>query len=138
MAAGWNHRCVKRRVPGANAAGGWPYAHTVRVSVVRGGGFGGLVRTTTADTDHLSPQDREELAALVRQAGLLETRSATSAEEPEPDRFTYAVTVQDQGQEHQARFSERSLPGEVRNLISWVGAVNGHQETIEPPGGRQG
>lgn len=110
----------------------------MRVSVVRGGGFGGLVRTTTADTDHLSPQDREELAALVRQAGLLETGSATSAEEPEPDRFTYAVTVQDQGQEHQARFSERSLPGEVRNLISWVGAVNGHQETIEPPGGRQG
>lgn len=127
---------MKRRVRRANAADGWPYAHTVRVCVVRGGGFGGLVRTTTADTDHLSPQDREELAALVRQAGLLEARPAASAEEPEPDRFTYAVTVQDQGQEHQARFSERSLPGEVRNLISWVGAVSGHQESIEPPGGR--
>ena len=102
---------------------------------MRGGGFGGLVRTTTADTDHLSPRDREELAVLVREAGLLQASPPASAEEPEPDRFTYAVTVQDQGQEHQARFSERSLPGEVRNLISWVGAVNGHQESIEPPGG---
>jgi subtilisin family serine protease len=111
----------------------------VRVSVVRGGGFGGLVRTTTADTDHLSPQDREELAVLVRQAGLLEASSATaapatSAEEPAPDRFTYAVTVQDHGQEHKARFSERSLPGEVRNLISWVGKVSGHEESIGSPG----
>ncbi len=106
----------------------------MRVSVVRGGGFGGLVRTTTADTDHLSPQDREELAVLVRQAGLLEAPSATSAEEPEPDRFTYAVTVQDHGQEHKARFSERSLPGEVRNLISWVGGVSGHEESIGSPG----
>jgi hypothetical protein len=106
----------------------------VRVSVVRGGGFGGLVRTTTADTDHLSPQDGEELVALVRQAGLLEAPPAASAGEPEPDRFTYAVTVQDQGQEHKARFSERSLPGEVRNLISWVGGVSGHEESIASPG----
>ena len=60
--------------------------------------------------------------------------SATSAEEPEPDRFTYAVTVQDHGQEHKARFSERSLPGEVRNLISWVGRVSGHEESIGSPG----
>ena len=111
----------------------------MRVSVVRGGGFGGLVRTTAADTDHLSPQDGEELVALVRQAGLLEAPPATappatSAEEPEPDRFTYAVTVQDEGQEHRARFSERSLPDEVRNLISWVAAVSGHEESIGPPG----
>ena len=60
-----------------------------------------------------------------------------SAEEPEPDRFTYAVTVQDQGQECKARFSERSLPGEIRNLISWVGGVTGHEESIGPPGGAQ-
>lgn len=109
----------------------------MRVSVVRGGGFAGLVRTTTADTDQLSPRDREKLALLVRQAGLLEAPPVASAEEPEPDRFTYAVTVQDQGQERKARFSERSLPGEVRNLISWVGGVAGHEESIGPPGGAQ-
>jgi hypothetical protein len=109
----------------------------VRISVVRGGGFGGLVRTTTADTDQLSPRDREKLALLVRQAGLLEASPAASAEEPEPDRFTYAVTVQDQGHERKARFSERSLPGEVRNLISWIGGVSGHEESVGPPGGAQ-
>ena len=107
----------------------------MRVSVVRGGGFGGLIRTTTADTDRLSPRDRQELAVLVRQAGLSGAPAVPDPEEPEPDRFTYAVTVEDEGHWRQARFSERSLPEEVRNLISWVGAVSGRQESVEPPGG---
>jgi hypothetical protein len=107
----------------------------MRVSVVRGGGFGGLIRTTTADTDRLSPRDRQELAVLVRQAGLSSAPVAPSPEEAEPDRFTYAVTVEDEGHRRRAWFSERSLPGEVRKLISWVGEVSGHQESVEPPGG---
>jgi hypothetical protein len=109
----------------------------VRVSVVRGGGFSGLIRTITADTDRLSPRDRQELAVLVRQAGLSGAPAAPNPEEPEPDRFTYTVTVEDEERRRKARFSERSLPEEVRSLISWVGAVDGHEESFEPPGGAQ-
>jgi hypothetical protein len=109
----------------------------MRVSVVRGGGFGGLIRTTTADPGRLSPRDRQELEVLVRQAGLSGTPAVTDPEEPGPDRFTYAVTVEDEGHIHTARFSERSLPEEVRKLISWVGEVKGRQESVEPPGGAQ-
>jgi len=109
----------------------------VRVSVIRGGGFGGLVRTTAADTKQLSPADRDKLAALVRQAGLLDAPAAAGPGpgEPEPDRFTYVVTVEDQGQRHQASFPERSLPEPVRNLITWVGTVDGHEESVGMPGG---
>ncbi len=107
----------------------------MRVSVVRGGGLGGLIRTTIADVDRLSPGDRQELAVLVRRAGLADARAAPSSEEPEPDRFTYSVTVEDQGQRRTTGFSERSLPDEVRKLISWVSTVSGHEESIEPPGG---
>ena len=107
----------------------------MRVSVVRGGGFGGLVRTTTADTERLSPGDRQQLAMLVRQAGLFDAPTAPSPEEPEPDRFTYAVTVEDDGQRRKIGYSEQSLPEGVRNLISWVSTVDGHEESIEPPGG---
>jgi hypothetical protein len=113
------------------------YAHIVRVSVVRGGGFGGLVRTTAADTRRLSPGDGDRLRALVRQAGLLNgpAGSGSGPGEPEPDRFTYAVTVEDEGLRREARFSERSLTDAVKNLISWVGSVDGHEESIEGPGG---
>ena len=109
----------------------------MRVSVIRGGGFGGLVRTTAADTERLSPGDRDKLTALVRQAGLLGAPAAPGSAEPEPDRFTYAVTVEDGGQRHEASFSERSLPEAVRNLISWVATVDGHEESVQMPGGAE-
>jgi hypothetical protein len=104
----------------------------VRVSVVRAGGLAGLVRTTTADTDRLSPGDSQKLAALVRQAGL--EGAAPNREEPEPDRFTYQVIVQDQQRHHVTGFSERSLPASVRNLISWMSTVDGHEDMLGPPG----
>jgi hypothetical protein len=107
----------------------------VRVSVVRGGGLAGLVRTTTADTDRLSPGDGEKLAALVRQAGLVGSHAASNHDEPEPDRFAYQVTVEDQQHNHVSGFSERSLPAKVRDLISWMSTVDGHEDKIEPPGG---
>ena len=107
----------------------------VRVSVVRGGGFGGLLRTSTADTERLSSSDRQKLAALVEQAGLFDAPAVPDPEEPGPDRFTYAVTVEDQGKTRRATYSELSLPEEVRNLISWVSSVSGHEDDIEPPGG---
>jgi hypothetical protein len=105
----------------------------VRVSVVRGGGFGGLVRATTADTSRLSPEDGDTLKALVRQAGLLGAQPVPDPGEPEPDRFTYAVTVEDDGLRREARFSERSLTEPVRNLISWVRTVDGREESVGPP-----
>lgn len=109
--------------------------HVVRVSVVRGGGFGGLVQSSTADTECLSPRDRRKLAALVEQAGLCDAPAAPEPGEPGPDRFTYAVTVEDKGSTRRATYSERSLPGEVRNLISWVSSISGHEDDIKPPGG---
>jgi hypothetical protein len=107
----------------------------VRVSVVRGGGFAGLVRTVSADTDQLAPGDGRELEALVRRAGLLDAPPAPGSGEPRPDQFTFTVTVEDQGHRRTSAFSERSLPREVRDLVSWVSTVSGHEERIEPPGG---
>ncbi len=103
--------------------------------MTRGGGFGGLVRTTTADTAWLSPGDRREMQTLVRRAGLQDDQPAPETGEPEPDRFTYMVTVEDQGHRRVATFPEQSLPEQVRDLISWVGSVDGHQDRVEPPGG---
>jgi hypothetical protein len=122
-------------VPDWNSAtSGRKYGHVVRVSVVRGGGFGGLVRSSTADTEHLSPPDRQKLAALVEQAGLSGAPAAPEPIDPGPDRFTYAVTVEDKGQTWRAIYSERSLPREVRDLISWVSSISSHEDDIEPPG----
>ena len=88
------------------------------------------------DTEHLSPRDRQKLAALVEQAALFDA-PVPEPGEPEPDRFTYEVTVEDKGQTWKATYSERALPGEVRNLISWVATVDGHEESVQMPGGAE-
>jgi hypothetical protein len=87
------------------------------------------------DAGRLSPGDRQKLAVLVRQAGLFDAPAAPGSEEPAPDRFTYTVTVEDEGRRRTVGFPERSQPEGVRNLISWVSTVDGHEESIEPPGG---
>jgi len=110
------------------------YARIVRVSVTRGGGIAGLVRTTTADEAWLSPRDGQEMQALVRQAGLLGDPPAPATGKPAPDQFNYAVIVEDDGRRHVARFSEQSMPEQVRNLITWVSTVDGHREDVGPPG----
>lgn len=134
MAAGRHHAGLEQS-GGGGAACGRKYGPVMRVSVVRGGGFGGLVLSSTADTERLSAPDRQKLAALVEQAGLRGAPAAPEPREPGPDRFTYALTIEDEGSTWRATYSERSLPGEVRDLISWVSSISGHEDNIEPPGG---
>jgi Emfourin len=108
----------------------------MRVSVAQGGGLlGTVVKTITAETDRLTPPDREKLAALVRQARLLEPSSTESTPtEPQPDRFTYRVEVQDEGKQVAHTLSESSLTPEVQELVSWVSKVDGRTEEITPAG----
>jgi hypothetical protein len=106
----------------------------MRVSVVRGGGFGGLVRVVTVDSDRLPPEDAQELKALVRGAHLPDQLGGRSQEDAQADRFIYEVTAEDEGRVRRVRFLEQSLPPEVRALITWVTSVEGRAETIEPPG----
>jgi hypothetical protein len=106
----------------------------MRVTVVRGGGFGGLVRVVTVDSDRLPPEDAQELEALVLGAHLLDHPGGRSQEDAQPDRFIYEVTAEDEGRVRRVRFLEQSLPPEVRALITWVASVEGRTETIQPPG----
>jgi hypothetical protein len=100
--------------------------------VTRGGGIAGLVQTTTADVAWLSPRDGQEMQALVSQAGLLGDPPASATGKPAPDQFNYTVTVEDDGRQHVARFSDQSMPEPVRNLITWVSTVDGHREDVGP------
>lgn len=86
----------------------------LKVSVVTGGGFAGLVRTVSADTDALPGADAERLRTAV---GRLPKEVAPAARSF-PDAQQYKVTIDDDGRTTTLSFTDADIPDEARALIS--------------------
>jgi hypothetical protein len=108
----------------------------VKVSVVRGGGLAGVVQTTVADSESLAPEHAEQLRVKVDEAGFFGLPGDTGRTPGAPDRFDYAITVEDDDRTHTVRRSEADLPDAVQELIAWVNSVPGRQDRLTPPGER--
>jgi len=89
----------------------------VRLSIIRGGGFGGLVKTTTLDTDTLSPDEAQEVVARIEEADLFGLPLAAPAGPGRPDQSEYVITVEDGARRHEVQVSEYSIPEQLRSVI---------------------
>ena len=107
----------------------------MKVSVVRGGGLAGVVQTTTADSETLAPADAEALHRKVVEAGFFDVPAEGGGPSAGPDRFSYAVTVEDGERAHTVRRGEADLPEGIRALVAWVSSVPGRREDVAPAGG---
>ncbi len=92
----------------------------MRVSLERSGGFAGLSKTTTVETDNLSPSEASQLPRLLEAANFYNLPEQITASPTQPDRFQYTVTVEDEDQIHTVTVSEAALPGTLRPLIEWL------------------
>lgn len=106
----------------------------MKVSVVRGGGFAGLVTTTTADSESLSPEHAGVLESKVTQTGVLDLPSQISGPTRQPDRFNYEVTIEKDGKIHKIVAAEEELPENLKSLIIWVDSVPGTDKKVGRPG----
>jgi len=106
----------------------------MKVSVVRGGGLAGLVQTTTADSETLAPDDADRLRRTVDEAGFFDLPGDAPPSGRGPDRFHYAVTVEDDNRTHTVRRAEPDLPQELSALIDLVTSVPGRRDHLAPPG----
>ena len=106
----------------------------MKISVVRGGGLAGVVQTTIADSDTLAPEHAAQLRRKVDEAGFFGLPDDTGRSPGTPDRFLYAVTVEDDDRTHTVRRAEADLPDAVQDLIAWVNSVPGRQDRLAPPG----
>jgi hypothetical protein len=97
--------------------------------VVQGGGFAGLVQTTSADAAELAPADAETLRAKVGEAKLFELSSATGGTAL-PDVQSYKITVSDEDRSNTVVLGEANLSDEVRALLAWLRTVPGHHDKI--------
>ena len=108
----------------------------MRVSVVRGGGLAGLVERTTADSEALAPDDAALLRSKIDDAGFFDLPGEVPLPGPGsgPDRFHYAITVEDDDRAHTIRRAETDLPEALVALIDWVSSVPGRRTGLTPPG----
>ncbi len=89
----------------------------MKVTIVRGGGVGGMTTRTQLESDALPAADAQTLAAHVQGAAL----QAGAAPGPRsPDALLYEISVNDGGSDVTQRFTEDSLPEGVRQLVQWV------------------
>jgi emfourin len=109
----------------------------MKLTIVRGGGLGGLVTRTEVRSDVLPPDDARMLIRRVEQAGVVTMREQPASQGRHADELLYAITVEDQGRVRTLRFSEGTLPERVRALIACVDSLPDRDDRIEPPGGRR-
>jgi hypothetical protein len=108
----------------------------MRVSIVRGGGLAGLVRTVSADSAALAEADAQALRARVDEAGLLQQAQGVTPASGAglPDATTSAVVVEEGGRRHTIPVDEAALSPALRALVDLVESVPGREERVEPAG----
>jgi hypothetical protein len=95
--------------------------------VTQGGGFVPVVTTSIADTARLAAEDADQLRAKVE-------RAALKARDPEPNQPAYLITIEDGGQHRRISLGESDLTEAQRDLIEFIGSVEGHEEQVGPLG----
>jgi hypothetical protein len=111
----------------------------MKVSVLRGGGVGGMVTRTELGSEALSPADAEALERRVREAGVLEPPDPSPrGSSSHPDELAYELTVDDGERSRTVRVTEESMPEPVRSLIDWTDSRPERDVKVEPPGGGSG
>ena len=97
----------------------------VRVEVNRSGGFAGVTRSASADTDSLDASQAAELRRLVGASSAGAPAAARQAPAGGADRFQFEITVERGGQTDRVVRGEPDLSPAEQDLVRWVlGARN--------------
>jgi hypothetical protein len=92
----------------------------IHIDLVRSGGFAGVSRRASADTDTLPPAEAARLAELVHAVDFDALANLATGPPRRPDRFQYDLDVREGGRRHQLTLGERDAPPELRALIDHV------------------
>lgn len=94
----------------------------MKICLVRSGGFAGMRREVTVDTEKLDPARAEELRGIVHTAersGLFD-EAEKPAETEQRDRFRYRLTVEDDRGKRETQFSEADASESAAVVIDAV------------------
>jgi hypothetical protein len=89
----------------------------MKVSIVRGGGVGGMATRTLLDSEALPAADAATLSTHVQGA---ELGQAPAPATRIPDDQSYEISVDDGGNQVAQRYTDSNLPDGARRLVEWV------------------
>jgi hypothetical protein len=93
---------------------------TLRISIVRSGGFAGITMRANVDEKGLSPDEAEKLHQLVEEADFFNLPGKIVSRVPQPDRFQYELRIEENGQLHTVVVSEEAMPAKLKPLVKWL------------------
>ncbi|MDJ0619225.1 MAG: hypothetical protein QNJ63_21205 [Calothrix sp. MO_192.B10] len=96
----------------------------MRISWERTGGFAGISKHKSLDTDSLTAEENQQLLTLVEAVDFFNLPPHITTENIYPDRFEYILTVEDKGKQHSVIIAETALTGNLRTLIELLNRVN--------------
>lgn len=94
-------------------------AKIMRVTVQRSGGFTGIPLIKSIDGASMSPQEETQLRKMIDEADFFQLPS-TIQTIPEPDRFQYQITIEQEGKSHSVTCAETAIPPKLKPLLNWL------------------
>ncbi len=87
------------------------------IHLERTGGFAGLRRTVTLNTDTLPSEEARKLQEMIDAAGFFDLPEKFPLPARGADYFVYRLTVEKDGKKHTVEVSEPAVPAELRPLL---------------------
>lgn len=92
---------------------------TMQVTIERTGGFTGIPLTKTVNSATLSQQEAARLHQIMAAADFFKLPSKIPST-PQPDRFQYRITVEQEGKQHSVTVGETAVPSNLKPLLNWL------------------
>ena len=89
----------------------------MRIQFERTGGFAGMRTVASMDSDSLSPEQAQELQALVDAADFFNLPSRIEDSGEGADQFQYTIAIESEGRAHTVECGEGSAPDSLRALL---------------------
>ncbi|BAJ62482.1 MULTISPECIES: protealysin inhibitor emfourin [Anaerolinea] len=90
------------------------------IQVERTGGFAGLTMQAIIDTEHLDPEEREELEELVEKSEFFRLPPRLKVQTMAVNQFEYVITIEDEFQRHTLEAHEEALDPRLNELVQRV------------------
>ena len=91
----------------------------MKVFFERSGGFMGVPRQVSIDSDSNSPDTKEKLTRLIESSRFFDMPPRIDAT-GHPDSFQYKIIVEEGERKHSVTLDEASMPNELKPLVKYL------------------